>query len=89
MASDAHRSSRLTRRLYEAGIVFVFATIVALLLLVAIGLRTHGRIACATRSIATASARCAGSAEIRRDVPSTGSVTVIFSSDAGHESAER
>ncbi|MEX2554332.1 MAG: hypothetical protein WEB06_01725 [Actinomycetota bacterium] len=88
MAIDRHRESRLTRRLYETSIVFAFATLVALSLLLAVGLRTHGRFACAAKSIVAASAHCAGAAEIGPDLPS-GAVNVVFSADPSLANAER
>jgi hypothetical protein len=88
MAIDRHRDSRLTRRLYEASIVFAFATLIALFMLLAVGTRTRGGFACAARSIATASARCAGAADIGDRLPSR-TVNVVFSADPGRGNAER
>jgi hypothetical protein len=51
-------------------------------------MRTHGRFACAAKSIATASARCAGAAEIGHDLPST-PVNVVFSADPSPDDATR
>jgi hypothetical protein len=88
MATDSYRQSRLSRRLYEASIVLAFATILVSVLLLVTGMRTHGRFACAAKSIATASARCAGAAEIGHDLPST-PVNVVFSADPSPDDATR
>ena len=88
MAIDRHREGRLTRRLYETTVVFAFATLIALSLLLAVGLRTQGRFSCTTKSIVAASAHCAGAAEIERDLPST-VVNVVFSADTSLANAER
>jgi hypothetical protein len=88
LAIETHRKSRLTRRLYEASIVLTVATVLATFLLLATGLRTHGRFACATESIVTASAHCAGAAEAGADLPSR-SVNVVFSTNPNLEDAPR
>ena len=87
MAINQHRESRLTRRLYEASIVFAFAVLIALVTLLALGARTHGRFACAAQSIATASAHC-GAAEIGHDLPPS-TVNVVFSAVPDLADAER
>lgn len=88
MTIDTHRKSRLTRRLYEASIVLSVAAVLATLLLLSTGLRTHGRFACTTESIVTGSVRCAGAAEIGRDQPS-GAFNIVFPADPGVVGAER
>ena len=88
IALDRHRESRLTRRLYESTIVFAFATLIALFMLLAVGTRAHGGFACAARSIVTTSARCTGAPEIGHGQPS-GTVNVVFSADPNRANAER
>ena len=87
-AIEAQRAGRLSRRLYEASIIFALATLIALFVLFAVGARTNGRFACAARSIVTSSARCTGAAEIGREIPS-GTINVIFSADPRGDLAER